>query len=120
MKIIRRLLAMIVVIVLVVIVTVWWRYGGGGHFPDRTGTPELPDDALQLVANLDKPPGNIAVSASGRIFFSFHPEGRPAINVAELVDGQPVAFPPNLPEELQFQSVLSLRIDRQDHLWVLD
>jgi sugar lactone lactonase YvrE len=40
--------------------------------------------------------------------------------VAELVSGQPVPYPAQLPEELAYQSVLSLRIDRQGRLWVLD
>ncbi|MFZ5601894.1 MAG: L-dopachrome tautomerase-related protein [Pseudomonadota bacterium] len=96
------------------------RYGGGEHFPDRSGAPELPASTLEVVANLDLPPGNIAVSASGRIFFSFHPEAKPPVNVAELVDGKPVPYPAQLPDGVQYQSVLSLRVDRQNRLWVLD
>src|SRR5688572_10697120 len=30
---------------------------------------------LELVAELPFAPGNVAVSADGRVFFSFHPEG---------------------------------------------
>jgi len=69
------------------------------------------------------PPGNVAVAASGRVFFTCHPEGDPRIHVAELIDGTPVPYPD---EAFQgsgtphFQTPLSLRIDRQNRLWVLD
>ncbi|MGH8529022.1 MAG: hypothetical protein ACRETN_04140, partial [Nevskiales bacterium] len=64
------------------------RYGGGEIFPDRTGTPELNAEVLELVADLPSPPGNLAVSADGRLFFSFHPEAKPEIQIAEWRDGQ--------------------------------
>jgi sugar lactone lactonase YvrE len=102
------------------------RYGGGdAGFPDRTSEPELPGGSLELVADLDLPPGNIAVSRTGRIFFTLHPEARPSVQVAELVDGQPSPYPGEAfqaggSEPLRFQSVLSLRIDRLDRLWTLD
>ena len=38
-------------------------YGGGDEFPDRTTEPTLTADALELVADLPYPPGNIAVSS---------------------------------------------------------
>lgn len=96
------------------------RYGGGEEFPDRTTQPEWPISTLETVADLDYPPGNIAVSAEGRVFFSFHPEAKPPVNVAELVDGKAVQYPPQLPDGLTYQSVLSLRVDQQNRLWVLD
>lgn len=37
-------------------------------------TPRFPPEALQVVANLPRPPANVAVSAKGRVFFTFHPE----------------------------------------------
>lgn len=96
------------------------RYGGGAPFQDRTTEPEMPASALETVAELELPPGNIAVSDTGRIFFTFHPEARPDVNVAELVDGEAVPYPGRLPDDLAYQSVLSLRVDRQNRLWVLD
>ncbi len=106
MSLLLRLAAVLVGIAIVVVVGIRVRYGGeGGHFEDRTGEPELPASALEVVADLDLPPGNIAVSADGRVFFSFHPEARPPVQVAELVDGEPVPYPPKLPDELAYQSV---------------
>ena len=100
-------------------------FGGGRRLEDRTAAPRLPGSALEKVADLDHPPGNIAVSSGGRVFFSLHPDGQPPLKVAELVDGKPVPYPS---EEFQhersgepfFQTVLSLRIDRQGRLWTLD
>ena len=93
-------------------------YGGGDTFPDLTQTPSMNSDSLEVVADLDYPPGNISVSNEGRIFFTFHPEAKPPINIAELVDGKAVPF--NIPSEVNLSSVLSLRVDRQNRLWLLD
>lgn len=95
-------------------------YGGGEAFPDRSTPPLMDGSALETVADLPYPPGNIAVSRSGQVFFTYHPEGRPPYNLAELVDGKPQALRFTMPEGLQIQTVLSLRIDRQNRLWLLD
>ena len=75
--------------------------------------------------NLDYPPGNIAVSKSGRVFFTLHPDGDPPSQVHELVGGKGVPYPSEAFQRPTsgvpgFQSVLSLRIDQLDRLWVLD
>jgi sugar lactone lactonase YvrE len=120
MRWLARIVAAIFGLIAVLVLGFWVRYGGGEHFEDRTTDPELSASTLEVVANLDWPPGNIAVSEEGRVFFSFHPEAGPPVQVAELVSGEPVPYPAQLPEELAYQSVLSLRIDRQGRLWVLD
>src|SRR5689334_25423024 len=98
---------------------------GGMRLEDRTSAPELPGSALQTVATLDWPPGNIAVSTTGRVFLSLHPNGAPPVNVVELVDGKPVPYPDEAFQHARngaafFDSVLALRIDRQGRLWTLD
>lgn len=111
------------VVVLIAVVRAW--FGSGVRLDDRTGPARLPASALEVVADLDYPPGNIAVSMGGRIFATLHPDGKPPMKVVELTDGRPVPFPS---EEWQhpsddlpyFQTVLSLRIDRQNRLWTLD
>jgi len=99
--------------------------GGGERLEDRTTDPVLGASALEKVADLPLPPGNIAVSKNGRVFFTFHPEGSPPIRVAELVGGKPVAYPneefqKSNPGRIYFHTPLAMRIDRQDRLWVLD
>jgi sugar lactone lactonase YvrE len=97
----------------------------GVRLDDRTSAPRLPGSALEVVASLDWPPGNIAVSRTGRVFLSLHPAGGPAVKVVELVDGKPVPYPDATfqdarKEHASFDTVLALRIDRQDRLWTLD
>jgi sugar lactone lactonase YvrE len=102
----------------VLLVAVRLLFGGGRRLEDRTTAPALPGSALEVVAELDHPPGNIAVSATGRVFFTFHPDGGPPVPVAELVDGRPVPW--ERPGAPAFETPLSLRIDRQGRLWILD
>ncbi|MCA1807059.1 MAG: major royal jelly family protein [Actinobacteria bacterium] len=99
--------------------------GGGENLPDRSTAPSMTFDAVEKVADLDYPPGNIAVSAEGRVFLTLHPDGRPPRQVVELVDGKPVAFPDEAFQRERsdgpwFDSILALRIDRQGRLWTLD
>lgn len=103
------------------------RYGGPTQdFPDLSTKPALPDSALQVVSMLDEAPGNIAVSADGRVFFNFHPEGNPSLKVVEWVEGKAVPFPDEAFQhergkgEPFFDGVFSVRIDRQNRLWTLD
>ena len=92
--------------------------GGGRRLDDRTTRPQLPGSVLEKVADLDFPPGNIAVSRSGRVFFTLHPDGHPPAQVMELKNDVPVPYaPPGTPP---YQTVLALRIDAQDRLWALD
>jgi sugar lactone lactonase YvrE len=92
--------------------------GGRDRLEDRTTAPVIPATAIEKVADLDFPPGNIAVSASGRVFFTLHPDGDPPAQVHELRDGRPVPYPS--PAFGDYQSVLALRIDGQNRLWALD
>ena len=98
--------------------------GGGRRMEDRTTAPMLPPTALETVVDLDHPPGNVAVSADSRVFFTLHPDGNPPLKVLELVDGQPKPYPDEAFQHAgaarYFQSPLALRVDRQDRLWVLD
>ncbi|MCR9144197.1 MAG: hypothetical protein NXI24_18255 [bacterium] len=114
-------------VLLLVYSLLYLRYGGGDHAPALQTPPLWQDDVLEKVADLDRPPGNIAVSRSGQVYFTFHPEGGPDINVARLKSGSAdedglTAFEayPNLEFQSRFVSPLSVRIDRQNRLWVLD
>src|SRR5207247_2747505 len=75
--------------------------------------------ALEVVADLDYPPGNIAVSPTGRVFFTLHPNGDPPIKLVELVGGKPVPYPDEASQQTRFDSPLAVRIDRQGRLWAL-
>ncbi|MFM7735843.1 MAG: SMP-30/gluconolactonase/LRE family protein [Alphaproteobacteria bacterium] len=124
-SLVTRLLAGIALALALTWGAVRWRHGGGAPFPDRSGEPILPASALEKVADLPAPPGNVAVSREARIFLTFHPEGHPAIKVAEWKDGRAVAYPDlafQMPqaEGAWFDTPLSLRVDSKNRLWVLD
>lgn len=125
MRLIGRIIGVLVALLVVLIVAVRVFFGSGQRLEDRTSAPTLPASALEVVANLDYPPGNIAVSVTDRVFFTLHPDGKPPGKVFELVDGKPVPYPSEAFQHPaagtpHFQSVLSLRIDQQGRLWTLD
>ena len=92
-------------------------------FPDRTSIPLLQEPALELVAELDLPPANIAVNKQDRIFVTLHPEAKPWTNLGEIVEGQFVAWPfaePKSPEQKWVNDAYAIRFDSRGVLWVLD
>lgn len=118
-KLVRVLLGLLLILA-VIAAALRLRYGGGRmDFPDRTHAPALPETALEVVAQLPTPPGNIAVSAQGRVFLSLHPEAKPTTKIVELVNGQPQAYP-DADTQAQFRDVLGIRLDAQHRLWTLD
>lgn len=120
MKILLRLLLGLLVFAGLLLAVVKLRYGGGAtDFPDRSGAPALPESALEVVAQLPTPPGNIAVSAEGRVFVSLHPEAKPPYALAAIVDGKPQPWP-DAAAQARFTDVLGIRIDAQNRLWTLD
>lgn len=124
-SIMRQALLFLLILTAIVLGLVRMSYVQSDPFPDRTTLPAMPSTEMELVADLPLPPGNIAVSDAGQVFFTFHPEARPDINLARLVDGQAQAFPsmawqPGGDEPLVFNEILSVRIDRQQKLWILD
>jgi sugar lactone lactonase YvrE len=97
------------------------RYGGGEPYPDVTGMPLLPDSALEVVAQSPEPIGNVAVSSTGRLFFTIHPESRPeGAKLREWVDGKAVPYPNAEVQAKLFETPLGVTIDRRDWLWVID
>lgn len=130
MKGFKELGFILLLLVIGMIIGLRFIYGGGEEFPDRSGEPIMSADKLEKFADLEYPPGNIAVSFLGRVFVTLHPEARPELKVVELVNGKPVPFP-NMAfqtgkhedgrnEQRYFRNVLSLRIDRYNRLWTLD
>lgn len=86
--------------------------------PIREGT-----DALELVAALDAPLGNIAVSRTGRVFITYHPLFSPRVKVAEILsDGTSAPYPDDAWQSADdgFQTPQGIVLDSADRLWVLD
>jgi len=123
----KKLLLALLVLAIALAAGLRLRYGGGADFPGSfpAEAPLLDESALEIVAELPTPPGNIAAAADGRVFLTLHPEARPQIKVAELRNGElkpypNAAFQTGEGEPRYFRDVLSLRIDAQNRLWTLD
>jgi len=116
---------LIIAVLISLFVLIQKRYGGGTYLENRSTDPILSESALEVVADLEYPPGNVAVSRTGRVFFTYHPDAGPPVKVLELVDGKPLPYPDasfqvSREGEPFFDTVLSLRIDSQNRLWTLD
>lgn len=117
----KNVLLFLTVIMLIAATALWVRYGGGNPYPDLTETPLLSSDALEEALSYSEPIGNVAVSATGRIFFTVHPESRPQGNkLLEYVDGASVPFPSLRQQSELFDTPLGVAIDRFDRLWIID
>ncbi len=117
----KKILLFLLTLTVVVITAAWTRYGGGRPYPDISTTPLLSVDTLEEVLSYPEPIGNVAVSRSGRIFFTVHPEGRPQGNkLLEYVNGAAVPYPDGRLQAELFDAVLGIVVDRQDRLWTID
>jgi sugar lactone lactonase YvrE len=89
--------------------------------------PLLDENALEVIAELPVPPGNLAVSTAGQVFFSFHPSynsvNPTGVKIAIVVQGGGSSFEawPTIEFQRQVVSVLSLRIQPgKNILYLLD
>ena len=97
------------------------RYGGGDPYADLTTDAQLDETALEEVFRYPEPIGNVAVSPTGRIFFTVHPESRPQGNrLLEWVEGAGVPYPSGAVQPHLFDSVLGLVVDLKNRLWTID
>ncbi len=117
----KNILLFFVIIAFVGSIVLWMRHGGGEAYPDLSTAPVFAGDALEEVLAYPEPIGNVAVSRNGRVFFTVHPESRPAGNrLLEYVEGAAVPYP-DLTSQLDlFDAVLGVVIDRYDRLWTID
>jgi len=118
-RILKWLIFGLVFLAVSAVLLLWALYSGGQRIEDRS-TPPVLSAAPEIVATLDRAPGNVAVSADGRIFLTLHPSGNPGeIKVAEWAQGQLKPYP-DLASQTLFQTPLGIRIDRQGRLWTID
>lgn len=99
---------------------------GGGCRRDAVSPRVLQDtplrgaDGLEIVAALDHVLGNVAVSPTGRIFITYHPEGVPDVKVAEISAGNASRPYPDAAWQRRFESPQGIKLDTKGRLWVLD
>ncbi len=92
--------------------------------------PAPPPPSLEIVAQLQGPPGNLAVTPDGRLIVSMHPFGSPKQRVLEIgSDGQTKPFPnerwseapdPSGKTEEGIQAIIGIECDRDGVVWMLD
>jgi sugar lactone lactonase YvrE len=119
-RFVGRSLLGLLALVAILMAVLHFRYGGGEPYPDLSGTPMFAEDALRVVVTSPEPIGNHAVSADGRVFYTIHPESRPAgAKLLEWVDDAPKPFPSDEAQSL-FETPLGVVVDRQNRLWLID
>lgn len=98
------------------------QYGHGEPYMAPGTKPLVPADQLTTLIQLPFPPGNIAVSSGGRVFFNYHPFARAErfaqASVFELVDGKPVPYPSQA-QQAELKGVLGMTVDQQNRLWLV-
>ncbi len=117
----KKILLFLLILALILTTTAWIRYGGGDPYPDLSTPPMLGEHVIEAVLSYPQPIGNVAVSATDRLFFTVHPESRPQGNkLLEYVDGASVPFPDGASQARLFDSVLGVVVDRFNRLWTID
>ncbi|MBL9148480.1 MAG: hypothetical protein JNM94_07280 [Phycisphaerae bacterium] len=93
----------------------------------RKDRPAAPAGTVEVIAEMDQTPGNLAITPNGRVFASMHPFGAPSIRVVELrAEGGALAYPsPGWagdvgPNGLGIASIIGIRADSKGILWMLD
>lgn len=121
MKWILRFAGLVAVLAFVLVVTVYIFFGRGEPYADLSGPPRLAEGTIEPVVISPRPMGNAAISASGRIFYTIHPESNPDYpKLYEWVNGKSVAYPPEADQPKLFQTPLGVKIDAKNRLWIID
>jgi sugar lactone lactonase YvrE len=117
----RGLLALAALLILFV---VWFKlsFGGGKSYPDISTAPMIPAERISAPIQLPFPPGMVAASPDGRIFYTYHmlhkPERFVDATVFEWVNGKGVPFP-NQVMQTEFHGAMGISADRQGRLWIV-
>jgi sugar lactone lactonase YvrE len=121
MKWIKRLFAAVSVLVIVLFATIYAFFGRGQPYPDLSGPPRLAEGIIEPVVVSPRPIGNAAVSSTGRIFYTIHPESNPEYpKLYEWVGGKPVPFPAEAEQRKLLHTPLGVKIDAKNRLWIID
>lgn len=123
MKALRRVVVVLVALIAAALLWLKVVHGGGQPYPGVSTPPLVAVSTMEKIATLDYPPGNVAVSVDGRIFFNDHPFAQAhrfeKATVFELVGGKPQPFP-NAEQQSRYQGVFGMTVDRQQRLWFIE
>jgi len=97
-------------------------YGGGELYPNISTKPTVSTERLTAPIQLPYPPGMVASSPEGRLFYTYHmlhkPERFVDSTIFEWVDGKGVPFP-NKEIQGEFKGAMGVSADRQGRLWIV-
>lgn len=100
-----------------------WINGTASYFSDKAITQPV----LEEVAALDIRPGDVAVSAEGRVFATIHPLGSQQLQLVEIINGKAIPYPNKAYQkngkkasDATFDAMLGLIFDKNNQLWVID
>lgn len=117
-----RIALALVALIAIMLVYVKVMHGGGKPYPDLSTTPTLPETSVSAPISLPFPPGMVASSPDGRLFYTYHmlhkPERFSEATVFEWRDGQGVPFP-SQEMQTEFHGAMGITVDRQNRLWVI-
>lgn len=91
--------------------------------PDLSTEPAVPFGEVEVLVELELPPGNVTSSPDGRVFFDYHPLAKPGrfadATVFELVDGDPRPYP-TTDFQHRYEGVLGMTVDSRNRLWMIE
>jgi sugar lactone lactonase YvrE len=118
-----RIVPALVGIVVIGLIAIKIKYGSGKTYPDIGIENPEGNQRLEQLIKLDYPPGNVAVSANGHVYFNYHPLTHPTrfskATVFEWADGNITPFP-SAEMQKNFQGTFGLTVDKQNHLWLVE
>lgn len=119
MRFIRYIATAILGLLIVALLALKIFFGGGQPYPDVSTDP-IRDD-LSVAIELPFPPGMVAVSPSGRVFFTYHPFHEPQEHTNALLfewrEGAAVPIAPQLGERLH--GIFGISVDARGWVWAV-
>ncbi len=100
----------------------FYRQPKGSRLADRTTAPLIPSDSLEVIFERDIPTDHIAIAPDGRIFGDTYNHQRSSRSKIIVYDPQTQSVTPfpSLLAQAEFDHIHSLRVDKQNRLWLLD
>jgi hypothetical protein len=118
-----KIFAFVISALLIFLGFVKFKYGIGKEYPDLGANLTTEPFVLEKLIPLDYPPGNLAVSNHGDVYFNYHPLAKaerfsPA-TVFQWSNGKMEPFP-SLEAQKDFQGTFGMTIDKQNRIWFIE
>ena len=119
---ISRTLIAVTILLAMVVAAMKLIHGGGEPYQDLSTAPLIDAQDVTRPIRTPYPPGMVASSPSGRLFYTYHmlhkPERFVDATVFEWRNGEGVPFP-NLDTQVHFEGAMGVHADNVGRLWVI-